>query len=559
MPHEADSPTPPDRALDMSAMWGETFAATTGDARGDWFRDSRFAMFIHWGLYSEAAGSWAGRAYHGIAEWLMYSARIPVREYEQLAARFNPGDFDAAAWVRLAQEAGMKYLVITAKHHDGFAMFRSRVSPYNIADATPFGRDPLAELAGACAAAGMPLGFYYSQYQDWHEPDAAGNAWDFSGPRHFDRYLREKAMPQIEELLTGYGPVALIWFDTPGNITREASQELLDTVRRLQPNCLVNSRLGHGLGDYVTLGDQEVPLTAPPDCLWETIDTHNDTWGYSAHDHNWKSPRELISRLVRVASLGGNYLLNVGPTGRGAIPEVSATILRKVGAWIARHPESLYGTQPSPLGLQAWGGSTSREGRVYLHVLDRPPDGRLWLPGGREPLTLPPCTEDDLPAVVELPATDLPESPLVRVWLHPGLTSAFPAPHAALVGCTLGRRSWMEKFGEWHHLDVLEDWSTGATAEWEFTAPAPGVYYLYAAYECLHAADGSEFEITLGDTRLTFPVVPTGGDAQRTRVRTVRLGRVEVPAANGTLTFRALALRGERAFLLARLALEPFV
>ena len=242
-------------------MWGAAAVSpAAGAARGAWFRESRYAMFVHWGLYSEAAGVWRDRTYYVIAEWLMHAARIPVRDYETLCARFNPVEFDARAWVQLARDAGMKYLVITAKHHDGFAMFKSRASAYNIVDATPFGRDPLQELAVACRAGGLKLGFYYSQFQDWHEPDAGGNTWDFGEPRDFDRYLRAKAMPQIEELLTNYGPIGLIWFDTPGHISRAASQELLDLVRRLQPDCLVNSRIGNGLGE----APSEMSDVAPP-------------------------------------------------------------------------------------------------------------------------------------------------------------------------------------------------------------------------------------------------------------------------------------------------------
>ncbi len=215
----------------------------------------------------------------------MRLAEISVKDYETLADRFNPVDFDADAIVRLAREAGMKYVVITAKHHDGFAMFKSAVSNFNIVDATPFGRDPIKELADACKREGLKLGFYYSQFQDWHEIDAAGNTWDFPVPGNFDRYLEEKALPQIRELLTNYGPIGLIWFDTPGSISSQASKEICDFVYKLQPECLVNSRIGNGFGDYATLGDQEVPKTAP-EGLWETIDTHNDTWGYSLHDHN---------------------------------------------------------------------------------------------------------------------------------------------------------------------------------------------------------------------------------------------------------------------------------
>ncbi len=221
-------------------------------------------MFIHWGLYSELGGHWNGKTYYGIAEWIMNRARIPVADYSAVAARFDPKNFDARAWVQVARDAGMRHIMITSKHHDGFAIFGSKAGPFNIVDATPFKRDALKELSAACQASGLRLGFYYSQSADWHEPDAIGNTWDFQGrEQDFRRYLQGKAVPQIEELLSGYGPVAGMWFDTPGPITPAQSRMLVDLVHKLQPECLVNSRIGNNLGDYETLGDQEIPPVAP--------------------------------------------------------------------------------------------------------------------------------------------------------------------------------------------------------------------------------------------------------------------------------------------------------
>lgn len=565
---------------DMSSMWGEQSAAGDAASRGDWFSQSRFAMFMHWGLYSEAGGVWDGKTYYGIAEWLMSIAKIPVAEYEKLAARFNPVEFDADEWVGLAKAAGMKYLVITAKHHDGFAMFKSQASAYNIVDATPFGRDPMAELAEACRKQGLRLGFYYSQWQDWHEANAAGNTWDFPAPGDFDKYLHAKALPQIEELLTNYGPIGLIWFDTPGTITPEASQALLDMVRRLQPDCLVNSRLGNGLGDYVTLGDQEVPLTAP-DVMWESVDTHNDTWAYAHSDHNWKSAAELVSRLMRTAALGGNYMLNVGPTGAGIIPEQSAAILREVGAWVQRNEVSLYGTQRSPVPLQAWGCCTTKPGKLYLQVLNWPCSGVLWVPnlqaevtgakflatgeavpfareGGHLRLTIPQLPPDCPATVIELDLAGSVGIGGADVFLHEGLTNELNAPFATLESCQHAKRSWMEKFGDWHHCDIVEGWQTGSAASWELTALAPGSYTLWISYECLPEADGSEFELTIGDTRWPFPVqATTGGASRRTRLRNEQLGLITLPQAGRyTLTVKGLDVKGE-GFVVEKLTLAP--
>lgn len=343
-----------------------------------WWREARFGLFVHWGLYAVPAGVWNGEPLPSVGEWIMKRARIPAKEYERLAGRFNPTRFDAKEWVRLAQEAGMKYIVITAKHHDGFAMFRSAVSGFNIADATPFGRDPLRELADACGEAGIRLGFYYSHYQDWHHPDAAGNDWDYpdEAGKRFDRYMEEKALPQVRELLAGYGPLGLIWYDTPMAITAGQSRRFAEAVRELQPDCLVNSRVGHGFHDYVSTGDNQVPAEVF-DTDWEMPATMNHTWGYKERDTRWKSAGELIRVLVDVNRKGGNFLLNVGPRADGTIPEASADILREIGRWLRTNGEAIYGTSPCPTFPYKllWGEMTHRPGKLYLHFF-------AWRPGG---------------------------------------------------------------------------------------------------------------------------------------------------------------------------------
>jgi len=335
------------------------------EKRLEWFREAKYGLFIHWGLYAIPAGEWKGKRSLGLGEWIMNRSKIPVAEYESLAKQFNPIRFNADEWVQLAQDAGMKYVVITSKHHDGFAMFTSKVTPYNIVDATPFKRDALKELADACARHGMRLGFYYSQSQDWHEKDGAGNTWDF-GPdqspdgkelKNYDAYLRGKAEPQVRELLTGYGPVALIWFDTPRMMTPERGQRFADIVRSLQPNTLIDGRLGTE-GDYRSTGDNVVPPEASSEA-WETPATINDTWGYRKDDTNWKSPGQITFKLVDIVSKGGNYLLNVGPTAEGVIPQASQDILRTVGRWLKANGEAVYGAGTSPFGDE-YGEYTTR-------------------------------------------------------------------------------------------------------------------------------------------------------------------------------------------------------
>ena len=319
-------------------------------ARLAWFREAKYGLFIHWGLYAIPAGQWKGARVPGIGEWVMFRARVPVPEYEKLAQGFNPVKFDADAWVALAKDAGMKYMVITSKHHDGFALFDSKVSRYDVVDATPFKRDVLKELAAACAKQGMPLGFYYSQAQDWHDPNGAGNTWDF-GPdekKDFDKYLRGKAEPQVRELLTGYGPVALVWFDTPRMMSAERAQRFTDIVRTLQPKTLIDGRLG-AAGDYVSTGDNVIPGAAQA-TAWEVPATLNHTWGYRTDDHDWKSPGDVTFKLVDIVSKGGNYLLNVGPMADGVIPQPSQDVLRAVGRWLKLNGEAVYGAGPTPWG-----------------------------------------------------------------------------------------------------------------------------------------------------------------------------------------------------------------
>ena len=345
--------------------------------RLQWWAEARFGMFIHWGIYTVPAGEWNGRQIEGLGEWIMNRARIPVHDYEKLAGQFNPVQFDAEKWVSIAKNAGMKYITITSKHHDGFAMYGSKVSPYNVVDATPFHRDPMKDLAAACQRQGLKLCFYYSQTQDWHESDAVGNDWDFpnEGAKTFQKYYDEKVIPQVRELLTNFGPIGLIWFDTPRNISLEQSQKLADLVHMLQPQCLVSGRVGNGLGDYDSAGDNQISVGAVKR-PWETPVTINDTWAFKKNDHNWKSTRVLIQQLATTSSRGGNYLLNVGPTSEGVIPPESVERLEGVGKWMRTNAESIYATSGNPFPYELpWGVITTKAGKLYLHVFRWPQSG----------------------------------------------------------------------------------------------------------------------------------------------------------------------------------------
>jgi alpha-L-fucosidase len=356
-----------------------------------WFKEAKFGLFIHWGPYSNLAGEWNGKQVPvgENAEWVMQKLKIPREEYRELARSFNPIEFDAKKWVKLAKSTGMKYLVITSKHHDGFAMYHSQVSKYNIVDWTPYNRDPLKELAEECQKNDIKFCIYYSHREDWDEPFAYGNTWDFDfdPEKNLDlfesKYLNVKAKPQMRELIKNYGPFGLIWFDR-GLYTPQQAQDFVKLCRDLQPDIIVNGRVGHYgqelQGDYQNMNDNGMPIGGIEE-YWETPQTLNDTWGFSKFDKLWKSPHEVIGRLVEIVSAGGNYLLNVGLTGEGVVPQHSVEILNTVGKWMQTNGKAIYGTTASPFPKLPWGNCTVRGNKLYIIVLRPPPDGKLMLPG----------------------------------------------------------------------------------------------------------------------------------------------------------------------------------
>jgi alpha-L-fucosidase len=377
-----------------------------------WWREARFGLFIHWGVYSVPGGVYDGHPIGHAGEWIMNRGKIPVAAYQQYAKQFNPVKYDPDAWVRMARDAGMKYIVITAKHHDGFAMFKTASSGWNIVDATPYGKDVLKPLAAACRKYGVKLGFYYSQAQDWNNaggaasrkatsegwanPDSAridaytqthGGHWDpAQTTRSMADYIDQVAVPQVRELLTNYGDVAVLWWDTPTGMTDEYARKIHDLLA-LQPNIITNDRLERPdyPGDFKT-PEQKIPNPGELDGKdWETCMTMNGTWGYKPSDTHWKSSSTLIRNLVDIASKGGNYLLNVGPTPEGEFPQGSIDILKAMGAWMTVNGEAIYGTKASPLGPLPWGRCTQKtEGDhtlLYLSVFDWPADGNLLVPG----------------------------------------------------------------------------------------------------------------------------------------------------------------------------------
>ena len=374
------------------------------DSKMEWWEEAKFGMFIHWGVYSVPAGFYHDKEVPGAGEWIMNWSKIPVAEYKGYAAEFNPVAYDPEAWVKMAKNAGMKYIVITSKHHDGFALFDSKVTDWDVADATPYGKDLLKPLVEACRKEGIRIGFYYSQAQDWNHPGGAANSklmkedpanpkatkinqfikehhghWDPVQDGNFDDYLDSIAVPQVKEILSDYGDIDILWWDTPTNMTKERAKKFLPVLKE-HPNLITNNRLGGGIEGDTETPEQSVPATGYPNRHWEVCMTMNSTWGFKKNNHNWKSGKDLILKLSEIVSKGGNFLLNVGPTSKGEIPQPSIELLKQIGDWMKTNHEAIYGTLASPFPYLPWGRATLKGQKLYLHVVSWPKDGLLQVP-----------------------------------------------------------------------------------------------------------------------------------------------------------------------------------
>lgn len=510
----------------MDEMWDSTkVGASMGGDKAALFANGNYGMFIHWGLYSNLAGKWDGKTYYGIGEWIMNPrvAGIPPEEYMKQAGSFNPSEFDARAIAQLAKDAGMKWIIITSKHHEGFAMFESE-HPFNVVDATPFGRDPMKELADACREFDLGFGFYYSHNQDWTSPGGNG------GPKtnadgsaaSFDQYFREKCFPQVKEICTNYGPLNYIWFDTPGDMPKHFVEELSAYVREVQPNAMLCSRIGHGLGDYISNGDMQVPARNM-DGLWETCDTTNDSWSYAWYDENWKGTGEILRRVISTVARGGTYLLNVGPDGSGRVPAEAAKYLRRSGEWIKRYPQVVYAAGSSPWGRALpWGDVTTQGEMLNVVVYDWPQDGRLFLPGlktkiksaailaadGEQPITwaehgtwtelrVPLAPADHPASVIKVTLAGAPVVDQTH-GVHPNTDAVLLAEFAAVQGAIEKDIRWMEKFGEWKHVHQVSDWSENGAVVWDVDVLEAGDYHVELRYK--------------GEGRLTWRVETDEGD-----------------------------------------------
>ena len=376
--------------------------------RMQWYNEAKFGCFIHWGTYSTAGGEWEGERVYGYAEHLMRIQRIPLTEYrEKVVTPFNPVDFDADEWVRLARDAGMRYLIITAKHHDGFAMYFSDAYPYDM-QMTRFHRDPMRELREAATRYGLKFGFYYSHAFDWEHPDAPGNDWDYDNPggdkllhgknwwleypeflSHAAKYVNEKSIPQIRELILNYQP-DILWFDTPHKLPLFENIRILKAIRDISSDVVVNGRLARwndnilgefNFGDYANTGDRAAYFASVETPYWESIPTTNESYGYSLHDQSHKSVSHFVRLLASATAKGGNILMNVGPMGNGTWDKKDIDIFLGIGKWLKTNGKAIYGNVVSGIPVQNWGVTTRKNDTLYLHVYQYPKDGKLIVGG----------------------------------------------------------------------------------------------------------------------------------------------------------------------------------
>jgi alpha-L-fucosidase len=562
-----------------------TTTTTQGNTRLDWWREARFGMFVHWGLYSVAAGEWDGKPTAGAGEWIMNDLQIPLSHYDKLVPQFNPVKFNAREWVRIAKNAGMKYIVITTKHHDGFALYPSALTEWCI-KSTPFKRDPLKELADACKDEGITLCFYHS-IMDWHHPDyAPRKPWnDISkDPPQMDRYL-EFLKGELKELLTSYGPIGILWFDGAweNTWTYERGAEVYRHVRSLQPDIIINNRVAteqplqadqEKLGDYKTPEQSIPPNGFGPGVNWETCMTMNNTWGFKKSDNDWKPVQMLVRNLVDCASKGGNYLLNVGPTGEGSIPGASVERLEQIGRWMKINGEAIYGTSASPFARPLpWGRCTTKTSgdttTLYLHVFEWPMEGEILVPGLKNPaksawllvdpkhslhtdsadsgltITVPKTPPDAISSTLVVQFNGAPSiEPTIILQKRDG-SVVLPAGEARLHGSTFQYESGgqLDNIGYW---TTPEDW-----VDWEFQIARPGEFTVSAV---IAAPASGDFEISVAGQTLRCSAPNTG---DYTTFASVKLGVGKILAAGKIVLAVRPIKNGWQPMNLKAVRLEP--
>lgn len=565
------------------------------DERIAWWRDSRFGCFIHWGVYSGAGGLWRGDTVHGYAEHLMRIKKIPLAVYtKEVAKEFDPVDFDADAWVAKIKQAGMRYLIITAKHHDGFAMYNSDVSAYNIVKVTPWHHDPMKDLAEACKKQGIKFGFYYSHAFDWQDPDAPGNDWDYNNPggdkqlyggkvwydlhpdlwQKTEIYINQKAIPQIKELILKYHP-DILWFDTPQKIPFSENLRILQEIRQIDTTVIINGRLARNgdmnFGDYKNTADRPKEFY-PVEGDWEAIPTTNESYGYNQTDSYHKPASFFIRLLAKAASRGGNVLMNIGPMGNGRIDPKDTAILYAIGRWMNVNSESIYGTKATSLPLQAWGVSTQKGNTIYLQVFHWPTDGKLIVGGlksnidnamllsNKQKLRVKRLNDADIIISVPKKSPDTINTVIVLQCKEPIITSP-----TRLLSTTANNRllAFDAKLHgkHWHFGDGKADryyvygWTnSNQYVSWQIRLNEPANYRMTIKYASDKRSKDNFYRIEIGDFGIKKKVrIPAG----KTSIFTDDLGIVNIPQGFQTLTIKPVKINGSELMRVFEIDLEP--
>ncbi len=560
----------------------------TRDERLEWWREARFGMFVHWGVYSSLGNEFKGRKGGGYAEHIQRVLKIPIPEYRaEVAGHFNPTNFNADEWIRTAKAAGMGYFVITSKHHDGFAMWPTKVNDYNVLDATPWHHDPMADLRAACKKYGLKFGFYYSHAFDWGNSNAPGNDWEFSNPggdkllggrdwwltrpefmAQARKYVDEKAIPQLRELIMLYDP-DIFWFDTPSKLPPSENFRIMKAVREASPHVVINGRLVQHWGDYDSTADRPAEF-APHQGDWEGIPTTNESYGWNKFDLSHKPPSHFIQILAKAGARGGNILMNIGPTGTGEMDPKDVAILRGIADWWKVNGESIRGCERTPLPVQAWGESTRKGNTLYLHVFAWPTNGtlvvgglksnvkRAWLLADTKQaalklnranafdvgLTVPTIPPDKADSVIVLQCEGDIATDTARL-LQPGFgNETLRAFDAQLHGTGLrfgpGKVRDAHVTG-WTSADAYISWPVRLKSETKFEASV--------TYDADRESQDNTFALSIGEHQLVGKVRPG-------TIQTVALGEISVPAGSSEIRIVPATLKGGELMQLRTLELR---
>ena len=577
-----------------SALTGKVPPANEKPDRLAWWREARFGMFIHWGVYSALAGEWRGQKVEGYAEHIQRIAKIKRDTYlEEVVKPFNPASFNADEWVRAAKDTGMGYIIITAMHHDGVAMFDSKVDDYNVTKTSRFGRDPLRELKTACDEHGIKLGVYYSHAIDW---SLSGDPRfpEPNGPERRKACVDRKALPQMLELIRNYQP-AILWGDTPHQNPQELNLQILAALRQEDPNLILNGRIaGSAHGDYHTTTDRPAefaPMDAPEEQDWEGIPTTNESYGYHAHDKSHKPPGHFIQLLAKAAARGGNLLLNIGPKGDGTFAAEDREILAAIAKWWKASGDSIRHTERTPLAAQSWGESTLKGNNLYLHVFEWPKDGKLLVGGlnaevakaslladPKTPLpterigpdleiTLPASAPDAADSVLMLECKNRPTGDMAQV-LQTNTANKLSVFTAELLG-PVDRKGWSLGKGT-SITSHAKNWKTKDCAvRWKTRLAKPSRFQVMLHYDAPEADKtkietdggavaaksaqtfGGTFTVLIGNQTLKGKLRQQGMDVA------LELGQISLAPGNLEIKIQADEITGKELMLLKSLTLLP--